>query len=112
MATRTEPPACPDTLEIAPCRAYNHAISEPACPLPAVANGDRLNMPTLDYRHLSARERIDLIGEIWDSIDAEAVPLTAAQENELDRRLVTLDEDIKQGRDAAEVLTDLRRRHR
>lgn len=69
-------------------------------------------MPTLDYRHLSARERIDLIGEIWDSIDAEAVPLTAAQENELDRRLVTLDEDIKQGRDAAEVLTDLRRRHR
>jgi putative addiction module component (TIGR02574 family) len=61
---------------------------------------------------LSARERIDLIGEIWDSIDAEAVPLTAAQVAELDRRLATLDEDIKQGRDAVEVLAGLRRRYR
>ena len=69
-------------------------------------------MPTRDYSHLSARERIDLIGEIWDSIDAEAVPLTVAQEAGLDRRLATLDEDIKQGRDAAEVLADLRLRYR
>ena len=69
-------------------------------------------MPTLDYSHLSARERIDLIGEIWDSIDAEVVPLTTAQEAELDRRLVTLDEDIKQGRDSVEVLADLRHRYR
>jgi putative addiction module component (TIGR02574 family) len=69
-------------------------------------------MPTLDYSHLSTHERLDLIGEIWDSIDANAVPLTAAQEAELDRRLVTLDEDIKQGRDATEVLADLRRRYR
>ena len=69
-------------------------------------------MPALDYSHLSARERIDLIGEIWDSIDAKAVPLTAAQEAELDRRLATLDEDIEQGQDATEVLSDLRRRYR
>jgi putative addiction module component (TIGR02574 family) len=54
-------------------------------------------MPTLDYSHLSARERLDLIGEIWESIDAEAVPLTAAQEAELARRLETFDDDIKQG---------------
>jgi len=69
-------------------------------------------MPTLDYSHLSTRERLDLIGEIWDSIDTEAVPLTTAQETELDRRLATLDEDIQQGRNAAEVLADLRRRYR
>jgi putative addiction module component (TIGR02574 family) len=69
-------------------------------------------MPTLDYSHLSARERLDLIGEIWDSIDAEAVTLTSAQEAELDRRRATLDEDIEQGRDAAEALADLRRRYR
>ena len=87
-------------------------MSDPACPLPAVTCGDRLNMPALDYSHLSARERIDLIGEIWDSIDAEAVPLTTTQETELDRRLATLDEDIEQGRDAAEVLAGLRRRYR
>lgn len=69
-------------------------------------------MSALDYSHLSARERIDLIGEIWDSIDAEAIPLTTAQETELDRRLATLDEDIEQGRDAAEVLADLRHSYR
>ena len=69
-------------------------------------------MPILDYSHLSARERIDLIGEIWDSIDAKAVPLTAAQEAELSQRLATLDEDIKRGRDGAEILADLRGRYR
>lgn len=87
-------------------------MREPTRPLPAAALGDRLDMPALDFRHLSARERIDLIGEIWDSIDAEAVPLTAGQEAELDRRLATLDADIEQGRDASEVLADLRRRYR
>jgi hypothetical protein len=38
--------------------------------------------------------------------------LTTAQEAELDRRLATLGEDIQQGRNAAEGLADLRRRHR
>ena len=69
-------------------------------------------MPSVDFRHLSPQERIDLIGEIWDSIEAEAVPLTPAQTAELDRRLETLDEDIKHGRDARDVLADLRRRCR
>ena len=74
--------------------------------------GDRFTMPSLDYSHLSTRERIDLIGEIWDSIDAETVPLSAIQEAELDRRLATLDDDIAQGKEAAEVLADLRHRYR
>ena len=66
-------------------------------------------MPSVDFHHLSPQERIDLIGEIWDSIEAEAVPLTPAQTAELDRRLETLDEDIKHGKDARDVLADLRR---
>ena len=69
-------------------------------------------MPSIDYRHMTPTEKIDLIGEIWDSIEAEAIPLTAAQEAELDRRLETLDEDIKHGRDASDVSADLRRRYR
>lgn len=39
------------------------------------------------------------------------VQLTAAQEAELDRRLETLDEDVKDGRDAGDVLSELRRRY-
>lgn len=69
-------------------------------------------MPTIDYSRLSTRERLDLIGEIWDSIEAEAVPLTPEQAAEIDRRLETLDEDIKEGRDAYAVFNDLTARYR
>ena len=37
---------------------------------------------------LGVKERLELIEEIWDSIEAhpEAIPLTAAQRKEMDRR--------------------------
>jgi putative addiction module component (TIGR02574 family) len=69
-------------------------------------------MPSIDYSHMTPAEKIDLIGEIWDSIEAAAVPLTDAQAAEIDRRLETLDEDMKTARDADDVLADLRRRYR
>jgi len=68
-------------------------------------------MPTLDYSHLSPRERLELIGEIWESIDADAVPLTAAQDAELARRLETFDEDIKQGTPWEDFEAELDRRY-
>ena len=42
-----------------------------------------------DILGLSIAERIELIGEIWDSMAAvpEAIALTEAQKTELDRRL-------------------------
>jgi len=42
-----------------------------------------------DILNLSVAERIDLIGELWDSLTEipEAVALTEAQKAELDRRL-------------------------
>ena len=69
-------------------------------------------MPTIDFSHLSPQERLDLIGEIWDSIEAGQVPLSRAQEVEIEHRLATLDEDIKHARDADAVLADLRGRYR
>jgi putative addiction module component (TIGR02574 family) len=69
-------------------------------------------MPIFDYSGLSPRERLDLIGEIWDSIEADTIPLTAEQAAELDRRYATLDEDVKQGRDAFTVYADLMARYR
>ena len=68
-------------------------------------------MSAIDFSHLSPQERLDLIGELWDSLDGDPAPLTLAQKAEVDRRLATLDRDIEQGRDAFEVLADLRRRH-
>ena len=53
-------------------------------------------MPTLthdDIARLSPPERLMLIGELWDSIaDAEVTP-TAAQRQELARRLASFDQD-------------------
>jgi putative addiction module component (TIGR02574 family) len=66
-------------------------------------------MSKIDFSHLSQQERLDLIGELWDSLDP--TPPTPAQEIEIARRLETLDQDIENGRDAAEVLAALRARH-
>ena len=50
-------------------------------------------MATLDISGLTPKERLDLIGELWDSLSVADVRLTPAQEAELDRRLTTFDAD-------------------
>jgi putative addiction module component (TIGR02574 family) len=67
-------------------------------------------MTTFDFSHLTPQQRLDLIGELWDSLDHDTLPLTPAQAAEIDRRLATLDEDIKQGLTAAQSLDLLERR--
>ena len=67
-------------------------------------------MPGLDFSHLSQQERLDLIEALWDSLDAGAVTLTDAQAREIDSRVAMLDANPQDGRDAFEVLADLRRR--
>jgi hypothetical protein len=49
--------------------------------------------------------------DMLDDLDTSDVQLTPAQAAELDQRLETLDEDIKDGRDAGDVLAELRRRY-
>ncbi len=68
-------------------------------------------MTVIDINSLSPQERLDLIGQLWDSLDAGDVQVTAEQAAELDRRLETLDEDIKDGLEAGDVLAELRRRY-
>ena len=47
-----------------------------------------MSVPIEEILNLSIRKRLELIEEIWDSIESnpEAVPLTSAQRRELDRR--------------------------
>ena len=42
---------------------------------------------------LTPSERLALIAQLWDSLEHEQLPLTSAQEAELERRLSSLDED-------------------
>ncbi len=69
-------------------------------------------MPTIDFHHLSPKQRLALIGELWESLDVDAIEPTPAQKAELDRRLATLDEDIEAGRTADQVIAHLERRLR
>jgi putative addiction module component (TIGR02574 family) len=50
-----------------------------------------------ELARLTPPERLALISQLWDSLDNEQLPVTAAQQQELDRRLETLDEDRRQG---------------
>ena len=70
--------------------------------------------PAFDYQHLTFGERLRLVGEIWDSLAAEAstspdaFPLSDAQKADLDRRLTEHDADPSSGIPLDESLARIR----
>jgi putative addiction module component (TIGR02574 family) len=71
-----------------------------------------MSAPLLDITRLTPQERLDLIGELWDSLTAENVPLTPAQQAELDRRLATFEDDRRAGISWEDLDAELDRRSR
>ena len=67
----------------------------------------------IDIGSLSPQERLDLLEDLWDSLslDPEAVPITNAQREELDRRLDELDRDGPSGIPWEEVYRRIADRH-
>ena len=59
---------------------------------------------------LSPPERLELIAQLWDSLEHEHLPLTVAQEAELERRLGSLDEDRRKGVGWASLKAELEKR--
>lgn len=47
----------------------------------------------LDIARLTTKERLELIGKLWDSLAPEDVRLTVAQDAELGRRMVRFEAD-------------------
>jgi putative addiction module component (TIGR02574 family) len=64
----------------------------------------------IDVKQLSTAERLDLIEQIWDSLEADALPVTDAQKAELDRRIEDMDRDGERGIPWREVLERIRGR--
>lgn len=65
----------------------------------------------IDFSHLTPEERLELIGDLWDSLDAaEPALLTPEVAAELDRRLVEAERDPEAGRPWEEIQKDLRKR--
>ena len=62
--------------------------------------------------NLGVKERLELIEEIWDSIAAhpEAIPLTASQRKELDRRRREHKRDPSRAKPWSQVHSELKRR--
>jgi putative addiction module component (TIGR02574 family) len=59
---------------------------------------------------LTPPERLALIAQLWDSLEHEQLPLTGAQEAELERRLTSLDEDKRHGVTWASLKAELEQR--
>lgn len=71
-----------------------------------------MSKPAIDIGKLSQEERLELIEELWESLGEEerdALPLTPEQQDELDRRLDTLEKEGPVGLKAAEVRARLKR---
>ena len=65
---------------------------------------------SIDIKGLTAEERLALLGDLWDSLAPEEIPLTEAQRTELDRRLDDLEADSDLGIPWEEVLRRIRGR--
>ena len=65
---------------------------------------------SIDIKRLTAEERLALLGELWDSLRPEEIPLTEAQRTELDRRIDDLEADSNLGIPWEEVLRRIRGR--
>jgi len=63
-----------------------------------------------DIAGLSPQERIELIGELWDSLDDVDLGLTEAQAAELARRVDALEADPTQGIAWEDLKAELERR--
>jgi putative addiction module component (TIGR02574 family) len=70
-------------------------------------------MRPLSHDELSRRtppERLALIAQLWDSLDDLQLPVSAAQKEEMDSRLATLDADRRDGVTWESLKAELERR--
>jgi len=63
-----------------------------------------------ELARLSPEERLALIGQLWDSLHDNDVPLPEAQQTELARRLSSLDQDRTQAVTWEQLRAELDRR--
>jgi len=63
-----------------------------------------------ELARLTPPERLALISQLWDSLEDDHLPLSAAQRAELDRRLASLDRDRREGITWATLKAELEHR--
>ena len=63
-----------------------------------------------ELTRLTPPERLALISQLWDSLENNQLPLTAAQQAELDGRLASLEQDRREGITWAALRSELEQR--
>lgn len=63
-----------------------------------------------EISRLSVDERLELIGQLWDSLEHEPLTLSTAQQKELDRRLASLYHERADGQSWEQLRAELERR--
>jgi putative addiction module component (TIGR02574 family) len=77
----------------------------------AVAYSQAMEFLTHDeIARLSPPERLALIAQLWDSLEHDHLPLSDAQQAELERRLASLDQDRRDGITWVALKADLEQR--
>ena len=66
----------------------------------------------IEIENLTLKERLALLGDLWDSLSPQDVPFTEAQRSELDRRLDEFEQDRDPGIPWGEVLRRIRNQSR
>jgi putative addiction module component (TIGR02574 family) len=66
-----------------------------------------MSEPAIDIRRMSPEPRLRLLEQLWDSLSDDEVPLTAAQREELDKRLDDLEREGPRGIPWDDVLSRL-----
>lgn len=61
-------------------------------------------------KQLSAADRLELIGELWESLNHDELPMTEAQKALIDERLAEPDADPLAGRPWEDIEAELRQR--
>lgn len=70
-----------------------------------------MSKPVFDFTALTPEQRLELIGQLWDSLD-DVPPLSSEQITELQRRSAELDAHPDDGLNADDAVTQLRHRLR
>lgn len=61
-------------------------------------------------RQLTPADRLDLIADLWESLDTEAIEVTDAEKRLLDERIADLEQNPGDERPFDDFMTDLRAR--
>jgi len=70
-----------------------------------------MSKPALDFTGLTTEQGLELIGQLWDSLD-QAPPLSPEDRAELERRSRDVDANPDEGMDAAQAIEQLNSRLR